>query len=48
MPEDWQETVVNGAVRYWVRIKVDTGFSTAPIGTQITAISELAALSVRN
>ena len=47
MPSDWQLNSVNGSVLFWVRLKVDTAFTTAPVGSQITAISNLLALSVR-
>jgi len=47
VPADWQQTPVDNVVRYWVRIKVDTAFTTPPVGSQITALSELLALSVR-
>lgn len=47
MASDWQLSSVNGSVLFWVRLKVDTAFTTAPVGSQITAISNLLALSVR-
>lgn len=47
MPADWQQTAVNEQVKFWVSISVATAFSTAPIGSQITALSNLLALSVR-
>lgn len=36
-PADWQKTTVDGRLAYWVRAEVQTPFTTAPIGTQITA-----------
>jgi hypothetical protein len=40
VPSDWQQCLVNNVSRFWVRILVTTGFTTAPVGTQITAVSE--------
>lgn len=48
VPDDWQQNQVNDVVRFWVRIKVETSFSTAPVGSQITALSKLLSLSVRS
>jgi hypothetical protein len=45
-PTDWQKSVVNGAKRYWIRILCTTAFSTAPIGSQVTAVSESTALNL--
>ena len=47
VPSDWQQNPVNDQVRFWIRIKVDTVFTTAPVGSQITALSDLLAISVR-
>lgn len=46
-PADWQQTPVDGDVFFWVRIKVDTAYSTFPVGSRITANSDLLALTVR-
>lgn len=40
VPSDWQQCPVNSVSKFWVRILVTTGFTTAPVGTQITAVSE--------
>lgn len=37
IPSDWQLTKVNNYSAYWIRIRVTSGFSTAPAGTQIIA-----------
>lgn len=47
MPGDWQITSVNGQSRFWVKIEVTSPFTTGPIGTQITAQSDLRSLNVR-
>ncbi len=46
VPADWQLSSVNGNVFFWVRLKVDSVFTTAPVGSQITALSNLLAISV--
>ncbi|MFQ5453187.1 MAG: hypothetical protein ACE5D6_03260, partial [Candidatus Zixiibacteriota bacterium] len=46
-PQDWQKNVIDGTTLFWVKVEVVSGFSTAPIGSQITAISEIQALSIR-
>ena len=40
VPSDWQMCGVNNSTFFWVRIRVTTGYITAPIGTQVTAIPE--------
>ncbi len=37
-PSDWQQTAVNNVTKFWVRVLVSSGYTTAPIGTQITAV----------
>jgi len=39
-PSDWQTRSVNGETKYWVRAKTATPFNVAPVGSQITAISD--------
>lgn len=46
-PQDWQQNPVDGSVYFWVRIKADTVYSTAPVGSQITALSDISAVTVR-
>lgn len=45
-PTNWQKTVVNGANHYWIRVLCTTAFTTAPIGSQITAVVQLSHLSI--
>lgn len=40
VPLDWQRCSVSGVSEFWVRILVTVSFSTAPVGTQITAVPE--------
>ncbi len=40
VPPDWQNNSVNGSTKYWVRLLVTVGYTTAPVGTQITAIGK--------
>jgi hypothetical protein len=46
VPNDWQMCQVNGESRFWVRVLVIVPFSTAPVGTQITALSQAESLKV--
>jgi len=39
-PADWQQTSINNVIKFWVRVLVTTGYSTAPVGTQITAVGK--------
>lgn len=47
IPDDWQKKLVNGQTRFWVKIEVDSSFTTGPVGSQITAASDLQAFIVR-
>ncbi|HVP36261.1 MAG TPA: hypothetical protein VMT04_04635 [Terriglobales bacterium] len=40
VPSDWQMCGVNNSTFFWIRIRVMTGYATAPIGTQVTAVPE--------
>jgi len=40
VPSDWQQCGANNSTEFWVRVKVVTGYTTAPVGTQITAVPE--------
>ncbi len=46
-PLDWQKNSVNGVSRFWIKIEATASFSTAPIGSQVTSISNLKSISVR-
>ncbi|MEE9442874.1 MAG: sialidase family protein [candidate division Zixibacteria bacterium] len=48
IPDDWQKKILNGAAMYWVAATVTTAYTTAPIGSQITAASDLGAVSVKD
>lgn len=47
VPSDWQKQTVNGINRYWIKIEVTAGFTILPVGSQLTSISNLEAISVR-
>ena len=47
LPPDWQRRTVNGQNLFFIRVQVVTAFTTAPVGSQITAIPETTALIVR-
>lgn len=36
-PSTWQSSIVNGSSLFWIKAVVTSAFSTAPVGTQITA-----------
>lgn len=42
---DWQKKTVSGQTLYWICASVVSHFTTAPIGTQITSITNLSAMS---
>ena len=43
-PADWQKKIVDGVEKFWVRITVLTPYTTAPIGTSMTAITNVTGL----
>ena len=47
IPSDWQKKIIEGDLRFWIKVEVTGTFSTGAIGTQITAVSSLTAVSVR-
>ncbi len=47
IPQDWQKRIVNNENHFWLKIEVTSTFSTAPVGSQITAISNINALILR-
>jgi len=47
IPNDWQKSEVNAISQFWVRIEVVSSYSTGPVGSQVTAISELHAFVAR-
>jgi hypothetical protein len=46
IPADWQKHTLNGAHQFWLRVLCGSPFAAAPIGTQITAVTELTAVSI--
>jgi hypothetical protein len=46
IPNDWQQKVIEGTAHYWIAVSVTASYSTAPVGSQMTAIASLQALSV--
>ncbi len=47
IPVDWQKKTVSDNNLYWISVTAASPFSSAPIGTQISSISNLKALSVQ-
>ena len=47
IPYDWQKRIVNNENRFWLKIEVTSSYSTPPVGSQITAISNINALIIR-
>jgi hypothetical protein len=47
IPIDWQKKTVSGDNLYWISATVASPFSTPPVGTQVSSISNLKALSVQ-
>jgi hypothetical protein len=41
IPDGWQQTVVNGVTKFFVRAVVNSAFTTKPVATQLTAITNL-------
>ncbi|MDH4157266.1 MAG: hypothetical protein OEW00_08325 [candidate division Zixibacteria bacterium] len=47
IPNDWQKRYVEESLCYWLKIETSSAFTTGPVGSRITAISDINALSVR-
>ena len=47
IPADWQKRYIEENLYYWLKIETSSAFSTGPVGSRITAISDINALSVR-
>jgi hypothetical protein len=45
-PPDWQQNEIQGIKKFWIKIKASTPFTTAPVGTQITAVPQCRYLNV--
>jgi len=47
IPADWQKKTVSDANHYWISVTVSSSFGIAPIGTQISSVSNLKAISMK-
>jgi len=47
VPEDWQKYQVNSVNRFWIKIEVVSSYTTGPVGTQISAVSEISRIIFR-
>jgi len=47
IPANWQKGTIDGKSRFWLKIEVTSAFSTGPVGSQVTAVSELSWLKLR-
>lgn len=47
MPPDWQKRSVDGHSLFWVKVEVASAYAVGPVGTQITTISEISAVTFR-
>ncbi len=47
IPVGWQKTAVSGHTGFWVKIEVTSSFTTGPVGSQVTAVSQLSRLKLR-
>ena len=45
-PNDWQIAKINSYDAYWIRVRVTTGFSANPVGSQIIAVPKCNDLSL--
>lgn len=46
IPGNWQQKAIEGITGYWIAVSVTVDFVADPVGSQITAIADLNALSV--
>lgn len=47
LPHDWQRKTVDGVSLFWIKIEVVSSYATGPVGSQVTAVSELQHVSFR-
>ena len=40
VPSDWQQNLVNSVAKFWVKLLVTIAYTTAPVGSQITAVGK--------
>ncbi len=45
-PVGWQPTQIGSATAHWVRARVTTAYSTAPVGSQLTPLTDLKYLTI--
>ncbi len=45
IPVDWTKTLVNGVYRFWIRAVVTTAYTVAPVGSQVTAATNIQQMS---
>ncbi len=46
-PEDWQKDALGAADYYWIKIQVSGDFTTGPVGSRITTISNIGSVITR-
>lgn len=46
IPSDWGRRLIDTTDRFWIRLNVSAAFTTAPIGSTLTTISPLTAISL--
>jgi len=47
IPADWQKKTINGESRFWVKVETVSAFTTAPVGSRLTAVADWRAITVR-
>jgi hypothetical protein len=48
IPNDWQQSVIDGTRLYWIKVETITDFTTGPVGTRLDAAAPVTALSLRS
>jgi hypothetical protein len=46
-PDNWQKEALESDERFWVKIQVTSAFTTGPVGSQITSISNVGTMIIR-
>ena len=47
IPTDWQKCVIDSQSRFWIKIEVSSSYATGPVGSQLSAVSEINRLILR-
>jgi len=47
LPANWQKTAIAGLSRFWIRLDVQSPFTTAPLGDQITSATWIVGFNLR-